>query len=332
MISIVIVNYNGIAYLRDCFHSLAAQTWRDTEVILVDNASADGSVAYVRREFPEVKIVENQTNRGFAGGTNDGIRASSGEFIFTVNNDTITTPGCLEALARAMASDTSVGMCAPKMVFPDGRINSAGIEVALSGAAWDRGLGEKDKGQYDQPGVCVFGSCAGASLYRRAMLDDCGLFDEDFFLYMEDVDLAVRARLAGWTCRYVPDAVVYHYHGGTAPVGSDISVYFGNRNVVWYPFKDYPAPVLLLALPFIIGRSIAVIPYYTFFHGKGRLVLRSKTDAFLGVGRMIRRRGEVHRRIPSQVFLSLLNIRARIVRQSPVSPPSNQHTSRTKSS
>ena len=205
-ISVVVLNFNGKQYLHDCLSSLALQTCMDFEVIVVDNGSSDGSVEYLRGNFPWVKVVRNEENLGFAEGTNSGIREAKGDLILTLNNDTKADKDFIKRLIEPM-SETKVGMCASKMLFPDGRINSAGICISRSGAAWDRGMFEPDTGQYNQEEE-VFGPCAGAALYRKEMLEEIGLFDEDFFLYMEDVDLAFRGRLAGWKCIYVPEAVV----------------------------------------------------------------------------------------------------------------------------
>ncbi|HII07513.1 MAG TPA: glycosyltransferase family 2 protein [Methanotrichaceae archaeon] len=128
------------------------------------------------------------------------------------------------------------------------------------------------------------------------MLDEIGLFDEDFFMYMEDVDLAFRARLAGWSCLYVPSANVHHVHGGTAGFGSDLSVYYGNRNVLWYAIKDFPTRLLISSLPWIVGRNLAVIPYYA-LRGQGWTILRSKIDALRGLLLMLRKRKEVLRKV-----------------------------------
>jgi GT2 family glycosyltransferase len=177
------------------------------------------------------------------------------------------------------------------MLFPDGRINSTGICISRSGAAWDRGMFEQDLGQYDIREE-VFGPCAGAALYRKVMLEEIGLFDEDFFLYMEDVDLAFRGRLAGWKCVYVPEAVVYHYHGGTAGYGSSLSVYYGNRNIIWYAIKDFPMRILITSLLFILTRNLAAIPYYC-LRGQGKVILKSKLDG-------LRKRNNVIRKVPEK--------------------------------
>ncbi|WOX56626.1 glycosyltransferase family 2 protein [uncultured Methanoculleus sp.] len=296
MISVVITNYNGRRYLPDCLSSLAVQTYQDFETIVVDNASTDGSAEFVEEHYPEVRIVRNRENLGFAGGTNAGIHAARGEYVLTLNNDTKAEPRFVEHLWGVMDADPTTGMCAAKMLFPNGTINSTGICIARSGAAWDRGMYEPDHEQYDRPDE-VFGPCAGAALYRREMLDEIGLFDEDFFCYMEDVDLAFRARLAGWTCWYVPEARVYHHHGGTAGVGTDFAVYYGNRNVIWYVVKNFPLRLLITSVPWILGRNLAVVPYYA-VRGQGRAIVRSKVDAIRGIPRMLRKRSTIRRRVP----------------------------------
>jgi GT2 family glycosyltransferase len=305
LVSVVVVNYNGARYLDRCITAALAQDYPEVEVIVVDNASSDGSPDNLEERFPGVTLIRNRENLGFAGGTNTGIRASHGEYLFTLNNDAFPEPGCVRHMVAAIEQDPATGMCAAKMLFPDGRINSAGICLSLSGAAWDRGMHQPDTGQF--PPGRVFGPCAGAALYRRSMLQETGLFDEDFFLFMEDVDLAFRAMLAGWTCRFVPEASVCHVHGGSAGVGSDIAVYYGNRNILWYPFKDFPLPLLALALPWIFGRTLGVILYYT-RRGKGRVIVRSKVDGLLGIRRMIGKRRENIQRMSVMQILRELNV------------------------
>jgi GT2 family glycosyltransferase len=293
LISVVVVNYNGKKYLSDCFSSLFQQTYPQMEVILVDNASFDGSIEYTQEHFPRVKIVPQSMNRGFAGGTNAGIHAAKGDFILTLNNDTIVDSHLLKEIIQPMLADSRVGICGTKMLFPDGRINSTAICISRSGAAWDRGMGESDNGQYDIAEE-VFGACAGAALFRHAMLEEIGLFDEDFFLYMEDVDLAFRAQLSGWKCIYVPTARVIHVHGGTSDPGSDTSIYYVNRNLLWYTLKNFPKRTLLIFSLWIIGRNIAVIPYY-FLKGKGKAIINAKIDSVKGLPQMIRKRRYINK-------------------------------------
>jgi hypothetical protein len=301
LVSVVIVNFNGKKFLNDCLSSLIRQTFRDFEVIVVDNGSSDSSVDFIRERYPSVILVETGKNLGFAGGTNAGIRIAQGAFIFTLNNDTIADPHLIEEIVKPMLADPRVGMCGTKMVFPDGRINSTAICFSRSGAAWDRGRGEPDHGQYDTPEE-IFGPCAGAALYRRAMMDDVGLFDEDFFLFMEDVDLAFRGRLAGWTCRFVPAAQVVHIQGGTSGVKSDTAIYYGNRNIGWFVIKNYPKKILFLSMPFIIGRNIGAIPYFL-MQGKLRTILRSKIDLILGLNEMYIKRRAMQKTIYADITI-----------------------------
>ena len=262
LISVIIVNYNGKKFLSDCLSSIFRQTYTPLEVILVDNASNDGSVEYIHQNFPGVKMFIQSANLGFAGGTNTGIEKATGKYVLTLNNDTILTPDFIDELTKPMISNPTVGMCASKMIFPDGRINSTAICISRSGAAWDRGMGELDRGQYDRREE-VFGACAGAALYRRSMLDEIGLFDADFFLYMEDVDLAFRAqafRMEVYVCTNSTSVSCAWGDGQNR-----VRIYqctIGNRNILWYVVKNFPGRTLLFFLPWIIGRNIAVIPYY----------------------------------------------------------------------
>jgi hypothetical protein len=284
LVSIIIVNFNGLRYLDPCISALMTQSYEPYEIIIVDNGSSDGSAGYVSSHFPDAILVETGSNCGFAGGANTGIRKARGEFILTLNNDTIADTKFLENLIKPMIADSRVGMCASKMIFPDGRINSTGICISRSGAAWDRGIFEGDTGQYEDE-TEVFGPCGGAALYRRTMLDEIGLFDEDFFIYVEDIDLAFRARLAGWLCRYVPTARVIHLHRGTAGTNSDISIYYLNRNQPWCIIKNFPLRTLLISSPWIAGKNCADLLLYI-LGGRGRVILRAKFDSLKGFGKM----------------------------------------------
>jgi GT2 family glycosyltransferase len=306
LVSVVIVNYNGLKFLKECIQSLIAQTYKNLEIIVVDNASSDNSIEYLRSDFKGLQIIENSINLGFAGGVNTGIKNSHGEFIMTLNNDAWADPQCIEHLLLGMVDDHRTGMCAAKMLFPDKRINSAGICIARSGAAWDRGMFEADRGQYGKLEE-IFGPCAGAALYRKDMFDEIGLFDEDFFLYMEDVDLAFRGRLAGWKCMFIPGAVVYHLHGGTAGFKSDLTIYYGNRNILWWPVKNYPFFTLLASLPWILGRTVGLIPYYA-YHGKGKVILKSKIDGFSGIPMMLKKRKDIRRNVSHWEILKWMKV------------------------
>ena len=289
-VSVIVVNYNGRVYLDECMSSLSVQTYPTIEIIFVDNGSSDSSCEYVEKNFPSVKIIANNENLGFAKGNNIGIKAAKGELIATLNNDTKVTSRWVEELVDAINSDANVGMCASKMLFMKNVefIDSTGICISRSGACWDRGMFERDNGQYESIDE-VFGPCAGAAMYRKSMLEEIGLFDEDFYAYMEDVDLAFRGRLRGWKCLYVPEAVVFHVHGGTAGYVSDYTIYYGNRNIIWNCVKNYPTRLLITSLPWIVGRNLAVIPYYI-LKGHGGTIIRSKIDAIKGISKILAKR------------------------------------------
>jgi GT2 family glycosyltransferase len=292
-VSVVILNWNGRRYLEDCLTSLQAQTFTDFEIILVDNGSTDGSVEWVAECFPQVRVIRNETNVGFAAGNNQAISASQAEFVATLNNDTRVEPDWLAVLIAAAEEEPTVGMCASKMLFADrpGIINSTGINLDPIGIAWDRQGGEPDDRQETEP-VEVFGPCAGAALYRRTMLDRIGMFDEDFFAYLEDVDLAWRARMAGWRCLYVPSARVYHIHSATGGEGSPFKNRLLGRNKVWTIAKNYPTSRLVLYLPLILLYDLAAV-LYTLVVRRDVSSLQGRLDGLRGLPSVWRQRQRI---------------------------------------
>lgn len=260
--SVIILNWNGRRFLESCLSSVLRQTYRDYEVVLLDNGSNDGSVEFVRERFPEVRVIRSDRNLGFAEGNNRAIKATAGGYIATLNNDTEVEPGWLQALVEAIESTDRVGMCASKVLYADrpDLIDSAGIYPGWSGTMWNRWHGERDECNISTP-IEVFGPCAAAALYRREMLEEIGPFDEAFFAYLEDADLAWRARLAGWKCLYVPAARVYHVHSATGGINPKVKRYLLARNKIWMIAKNYPAPQILLCLPLIVLFDLASLLY-----------------------------------------------------------------------
>jgi GT2 family glycosyltransferase len=258
-VTVVIPNWNGESLLQLCLTSLRDQYFTDFETLLVDSGSTDGSLDFVAEYFPEVKTIALGENRGFAGAVNAGIRESGTEFVALLNNDTEQDPGWLEALVRAADSHPEAGLFASKLVdFHDRRmLDGAGDAMRLSGLPYRLGHGERDGGRFDAPGY-VFGACAAAAIYRRDMLDEVGLFDEDFVSYCEDGDLSFRAQLAGYRCFYVPGAVVYHM--GSASTGgkrSPTATRLGTRNSFSLLVKNLPLSVVPHVLPFFVVGQIA---------------------------------------------------------------------------
>lgn len=271
------------------------QTYTDYEVVLVDNGSNDGSVEFVEKHFPHIRIIRNDTNLGFSAANNIAIRQSSAEFIAALNNDVRVSPQWLAELVRTAETDENVGMWASKILFLHRPylIDSAGITVDRIGAAWNRDNGEPDTTEDVEP-TEVFGGCAAAVLYRRQMLDQIGLFDEDLFAFYEDVDLAWRARLAGWRCLYVPTARAYHTHSGTAAEGSPLKRYLIGRNKVWVTLKNYPSPQLYYYLPLMLAYDAMSIAYALLWDRDGHL-LWGKTYALAGLLKMLKKRREIQK-------------------------------------
>ncbi len=257
-ISLVVLNWNGVQHLETCFNSIKDQTYKDFETILVDNGSADGSISLVQKKFPWVKIIALPENIGFCLGNNAGIKEAKGEYVLTLNNDTKFDPNCLKNLIDVVEKNKQVGMFSLKMMFfyEPSLINSTGILIYKDGSAMNRGMKQPDKKQFEQIEQ-IFGPCAGAALYKKEMLEDIKVgndeyFDKNFFIYLEDVDLAFRAQLRGWKSLYVPTALIYHVHSATMQAKSPIKLYLSERNRIWYTIKDYPLSLLIKT------------PYFTF--------------------------------------------------------------------
>lgn len=241
-ISIIIPNFNGVKFLKTCFDSLRHQTYKDFEIILVDNNSKDDSVKFTEKYYPDVKIIRLKNNTGFAKAVNIGIKASSSSLIALLNNDTEVDQDWLMEIKNAADIYPDVGLFASKMLdFYDHKIiDSCGVNMSWSGRSFNNGLGKIDSDKFQKDSY-VFGACGGAALYRKSLFNKIGLFDEDFFMYLEDVDLSFRAQLFGSKCRYVSKAKVYHI--GRASSGgnkSPLSYKLCARNRWYMIYKNYP--------------------------------------------------------------------------------------------
>ncbi len=277
--SVIVLNWNGAQFLRDCLGSLRGQTFQDFETILVDNGSSDGSIALASSEFPEVQVIALKANLGFCSGNNKGIRAAKGDFIMLLNNDTFVDCDMLSELHESIqASTTDVGSWATRMLRMDRHelVDNCGCGYSAFGTGF--GIGAGDHKSRHESAKDVFCPSGGAGCYRRSVLDEVGFLDDDFFFNNEDVDLGFRIQLAGYTCRYVPSAIVYHYGSATGGVDSDMVVYHILRNKEWVFFKNMPSWMLLKYSPQHIAYSFAWVAYWT-TRGKGKVAWRAKWDA-----------------------------------------------------
>jgi len=295
-VSVIIVNWNGAGLIRECLESISLQTYKHFEIIVVDNASSDHSVKFVRDRFPNVRLVQLPANLGFAGGNSEGLRMAKGEYIALFNNDAVAAPNWLEELIGAMKENDRIGICASKLLMhndPD-LIDSAGDGCVTSGHGIKRGNRESTERFMEKE--YVFGACAAAALYRRKMIDEIGFLDEDFFINCEDTDLNFRAQLMGWKCIYVPTAVVIHKVSATIVGLSDRGLYYSSRNdeCVW--IKNMPLSLMIRYLHHKLIQELGTISYFCVKKGMWGPVLRGKRDAIRILPRLLRKRREVQRR------------------------------------
>ncbi len=254
LVSIVIPNWNGRKFLIPCLESILAQSYKQFEIIVVDNGSQDGSCELLSKKYPQVKLIALEHNTGFSVAVNKGINVSQGNFIALINNDTKANVHWLEKMVEALTNNIEIGSVACKMLSMDNPklIDGAGDGLRRGGLPGRIGHGQIDFGQFDKERY-VLGACGGAVVYRKAMLDDIGLFDEDFFAYLEDVDLSLRAQSAGYRCLYVPDAIMYHLGCGTTGSGySKLVVRLSCRNNINMIVKNIPGDLLIEFVPQII--------------------------------------------------------------------------------
>jgi GT2 family glycosyltransferase len=295
-VSIIIVNWNGEQFLHDCFHSLKDQTFKDFEIIFVDNASVDKSVEAAKTLASDLglplNMVQLETNTGFAKGNNEGLKHSSGRYIALLNNDTVASERWLESLVEAMDNHSDVGICASKLVVAGTDIiDSAGDGFYTDLRAFKRGEGEPVSSYSIQE--YIFGACAGAALYRKTMIDEIGLFDEDYFLILEDIDLSFRAQLAGWKCLFVPNAVVQHKVNASLKKLGQLSHAHEMRNEKATIMKNVPSRLLLKYLPFYLLEEVVFSFYYNIKDGRLKTYLRGNYEFFRNLPSYMKKRRQV---------------------------------------
>ncbi len=289
-VSVIIPNWNGIMYLEACLKSMQRNIFTDYELIVVDNGSKDGSVKLVETSFPDVKMISFKKNKGFAAACNAGIKAASGEYIALINNDVEIESDYFAVLIETLRQDPQCGMASGKMLNAKHRemIDAAGDAFSAGGAPTNRGHNQLDNGQFDQQKY-VFGACAGAAVYRRSLFDEIGFFDEDYFAYMEDVDLDFRSLLAGYKALYVPSAKCYHHGSATLGALSPRHVFLTNRNKLFTIVKNYKRDWLIVHFMDIISHQIDMARQFSQTR-RGFSFLRSRISAAWKMPKMVLKR------------------------------------------
>lgn len=289
-ISVVIPNWNGQDHLPTCLNSLRAQTHQTFEVIVADNASSDNSRELLSSEYPEVQVIALDHNAGFAAACNAGMRTALGGILVLLNNDTEVEHDWLAEVASAFKRHPEAGIIASRMLLFNQRdtIHTTGDLYRVSGVPANRGVWERDIGQYSEGSV--FSACGGAAAYRREMIDQIGMLDEDFFFSCEDIDLAWRAQLQGWKAMYAPDAVVYHHLASTG--GGPIASFYDGRNTIYLLIKDVPGCVWRQHWVTIISTQIS-LAWDAVLAWRGRAArarLRGQLAGLLAIPRLLRKR------------------------------------------
>jgi GT2 family glycosyltransferase len=324
-VAVLIVNWNGGDLLTRCLESVARQTRPADHVVVVDNASTDDSLKRAAHLLRDVELIRLDSNVGFARANNIAARAAhQADALALLNPDAVAEPEWLSALVRAAEREPSAAAFASQMRLASTPeyLDGAGDSYHVSGRAWRNGH-RAFSTAWPAGDVDVFGPCAAAALFRHEAFDEVGGFDEQYFCYFEDVDLAFRLRLRGYRCMYVHSAIVHHLGSALSGYRSDFAVYHGERNAVWTFVKNMPGPLLWMYLPQHIALNVASLIFYP-FRGQGRVVWRAKIDALRGLPSVIRRRRIVQhsRRVdPFALRLSL--------RRGPLAPYLGRYSTQT---
>lgn len=266
-VSVVIPNFNGIAFLDSVLASLEGQTLNNFEVILVDNGSTDGSRSFVTANYPWVHLIELSENFGFCGAVNAGIRAAKAPYVLLLNNDTEVKEDFVEEMLAAIRRHKNAFSCGARMVQYHDRdkLDDVGNYYCALGWSFARGRG-KDIHAYETEDR-IFSACAGAAIYRKKILEKIGYFDEEHFAYLEDTDIGYRARIYGYENWYAPKAIVYHVGSGTS--GSRYNQFktrYSSRNNIYLIYKNMPLLQIILNLPFLVAGFLVK---FLFFAVKG---------------------------------------------------------------
>ena len=295
--TVIVPNYNGVRHLPVVLDALRGQHFRDFEVIVVDDASTDDSVALLTSRYPDVRVIENRTNVGFVRACNTGAAAARGRMLVLLNSDTEPEPAWLAELVKSFVANPQAAMVTSKLLLFDRRdtLHTAGDLLGVDGIPRNRGVWEVDQGQYDAAPV-VFSGCGGATAYRREVWQALGGFDEDFWMYLEDVDFGFRARLAGWEAIFAPAARVYHHLSASG--GDVLANYYVGRNTIWLIAKNMPRSLLRRnALAIVRGQLVVTFAALRNWRGEAaRARLRGQLAGLLGLPQQLQKRRAIQPR------------------------------------
>jgi len=249
--AVVIPNWNGKESIKACLDSLLTQVHK-AHIIVVDNGSIDGSLELIRKHYPNIDLIINHSNLGFAAGVNQGIKKAIEldlDYVALFNDDAVADKNWLGCLVESFEGNTQVGIATCKFMTIDKQhFDSTGDQYTIWGLPFPRGRDEIVSNKYDNL-TDVFGASGGASIYRIKMLKQIGLFDQDFFAYYEDVDISFRAQLAGWKIKYVPDSIAYHQIGASSSKIKGFTTYQTMKNLPWIIVKDVPMRLIPTVVP-----------------------------------------------------------------------------------
>ena len=295
--SVIIPNYNGQRFLATVLDAVQRQSFQDFELILADDASADDSVAFVEAHYPAVRVLVNRRNQGFVKTCNAAVAAARAPIVVLLNNDTEPEPTWLAALAQSICANPQAAIVTSKLLLFDQRtkIHTTGDLMGADGIPQNRGVWEEDRGQYDQA-VAVFSGSGGGSAYRKDIWQRLGGFDEDFWMYLEDVDFAFRAQLAGWHTVFAPTARVYHHLSATG--GGVLASYYVGRNTIWNIAKNMPDGLILRNLPAIISGQLKITldALRNIRGAAARARLRGQLAGLFGLPRQLQKRQVIQAR------------------------------------
>lgn len=305
-ITVVIPHYNGIEILRNCLKSLYENTFTDFITLVIDNGSTDGSQEFVKKKYPQVKLIENEKNLGYAGGCNQGINIANTPYVLLLNNDTVMPDNFLSEMLQAIEMDENIAMVQPKILSIQNKDHfdysgAAGGELDVFGYPFARGRifdeVEQDQGQYDSTDENCFWTSGCALLLRKSVIDKIGSLDEDFFAHQEEIDLNWRAQLAGYRNVVTTKTYIYHYSGYTLRSDNERKMFLNHRNNLIMMIKNYSIPKLVFLFPIRIFLELTtIIMDFIFWEGKrSKAALKSLVDISFHIFSIFSKRSKIQK-------------------------------------